>query len=166
MRITMTQHKQAMTEMNSMATRIKLGKGLVTAILLAGLGACAQTGGSVSDPASGTAAESIAGRYPEASIQSEETADRALEEVREALQDIRAQFALEKRACYERFFTNLCLDDIDERERIATEKLRRVEVDANALKRRNRAAQRDDRAGKQDKSRLHIPADTGSASPK
>lgn len=140
-----------------------LGKRLMIVVLLAGMAACAQTNGSLSPTPSGTAAESISARYPEGSFQSTESADQALAAVREEREKTRAQFQREKQACYERFFTNLCLDDIDERERIATEELRRVEVEANAFKRRARAASREERAQQQDKRRLHIPSEATSS---
>lgn len=109
------------------------------------LSACAQPATKFSDLNSGTTAESISARYPEGSINSVEIADQALSEVRTERPTIRKQLAVDERDCYERFFTNRCLSRVEERERSALEQLRRVEVEANAFKRRERVEQRDKR---------------------
>jgi colicin import membrane protein len=126
---------------------------------------CAQTGTRYFTPDSGTAAESIAARYHEGSIQSVEAADQALAEVRSAREKITPQFAAEERACYDRFFTNLCLDDVEERKRSAMQQLRRVEVEANAFKRRDKVERRDDRKAQREKRLLPFPGDGDPDSP-
>lgn len=125
---------------------------------------CAQIGASYSASNSDTVAESIAVRYHEGSIQSLQTADQALDEVRSAREKIAPQFAAEDRACYDRFFTNLCLDDVEERKRSAMQQLRRVEVDAEAFKRRDKVERRDARKTEPEKRRLPFPGDAGSLS--
>lgn len=120
---------------------------------------CAQTGTPYSTPESGTVAESIAARYHEGSIQSVEAADQALAEVRSAREKIAPQFAAEERACYDRFFVNLCLDDVEERKRSAVQQLRRVEVEANAFKRRDKVERRDDRKAQREKRLMPFPGD-------
>jgi colicin import membrane protein len=127
---------------------------LALAGMLSVMVGCAQTGTPYSTPDSGTAAESIAARYHEGSIRSVEAADQALAEVRAAREKLAPQFAAEERACYERFFTNLCLNDVEERERSAMQQLRRVEVEANAFKRRDKVERRDDRKAQREKRRL------------
>jgi acyl-coenzyme A synthetase/AMP-(fatty) acid ligase len=120
---------------------------------------CAQTGAARSLPDSGTAAESIAARYHEGSIQSVETADQALEEVRGAREKMAPNFSAEERTCYDRFFTNLCLDDVEERKRSAMQQLRRVEVEANAFKRRDKVERRDTGKALREKRILPFPGD-------
>lgn len=121
-----------------------------TVIALTG---CVQPGARLSDYDSGTVAESISARYAENTISSVETADQAIGEVRAAREAIRNELAVEERACYDRFFTNLCLNKVEERERSAMEQLQRVEVEANAFKRRERA----ERRGKQVVPPLKMP---------
>lgn len=131
---------------------------LIGVLMLAGLAACAPTG-ALTDVESGTAAEGITARYAEGRFESIEMADRALAEVSTAREKIRQQFAMEERACYDRFFTNRCLNEVKDRERSALVQLRHVEVDANAYKRREKVERRDERLQQQEKRRLHIPAD-------
>lgn len=132
-------------------------RSFIGILMLAVLAACAQQG-ALTDVASGTAAEGITARYPEDGFQSVESADRALAEVRTERERIRQQFAQEEQSCYERFFTNRCLDDLKERERSALEQLRRVEVNANAYKRREKVERRDERSQQRENRRLNIPA--------
>lgn len=151
--------------MNS--TRLHKGRGLVWLILVGvvsiGLG-CAQTVSSHSAANSGSLAESLAARYHEGSIQSVELADQALEEVSAARKKLAPRFTEEEQACYDRFFTNRCLDDVEERQRLALQQLRRVEVEANAFKRRNKVERRDDRLKEKDGASLRAPGDTGGPS--
>lgn len=134
---------------------------LVVAAVMAG--GCAHTGSSSDAQKSGTGAEILSTRYPAQTIDSAAVADQALEEVRDERERVRKQFAVEERACYDRFFTNLCLDDVKERQRLALGKLRRIEVEANAFQRRDRLNKREQRqADRQEERRLPIPAE-GSA---
>lgn len=125
---------------------------------------CAQTGSSHSTRDSGTIAESIAARYHEGSIQSVETADRALEEVSAARKALNPRFTVEEQACYDRFFTNRCLDDVEERERLARQRLQRVEVEANAFKRREKVARRDARLEEKEGPRRPFSGDPAGSS--
>lgn len=133
----------------------------MTALVLAfvGIGGCVQPGTRYFVSESGTAADRISAQYPGASFQSVETADQALAEVRAVREGIRMQFLREKRDCYERFFTNLCLHDVNERERLAEDRLRQVEIEANAFKRREKVERRDERAREEESRRLHIPVE-------
>lgn len=135
---------------------------LIGALMFIGLAACAPTG-ALTDVESGTAAEGITARYAEGKFESMEMADRALAEVRTEREKIRQQFALQERACYDRFFTNRCLYEVKDRERSALEQLRHVEVDANAYKRREKVERRDERLQQQEKRRLPMPADAAPA---
>lgn len=128
----------------SRASQSQLQK-LVLAGMVLVLSACAQTETRHSDVNSGTTAESISARHPEGSITSVAIADQALTEVRTERPTLRRQLAEDERACYDRFFTNLCLNHVEERERSALEQLRRIEVEANAFKRRDKVKPRTER---------------------
>ncbi len=140
---------------------------LLQTLLLAGmamlLAGCAQTVTKFSDVNSGTTAESISSRYLAGGINTVATADRALAEVRTERPTIRKQLEADEIACYERFFTNLCLNRVEERERSALEQLREVEVEANAFKRRERVERRTQRQAPKENHRLPIPADMNAA---
>lgn len=90
-----------------------------------------------------TASTEIAARYPSGSIQSIETADRALKEVEEERTGVEARFAEDERVCYAKFFVNSCREAARERRRVALTRIRPVEVEANAFKRRARVEERD-----------------------
>jgi hypothetical protein len=91
-----------------------------------------------SPPSSG-----LAMRYPPGSIRSTEAADRALSETASERAANDAQFAVEKRACYSKFFANACIDAARERHRVEAEKIRKVEVEANSFKRHAQVNERD-----------------------
>ena len=133
---------------------------LVLAGVVVVVSGCVQTATRFSDIDSGTTAESLSARYPEGSIDSVATADRALAEVSAERPTIRRQLAKDERACYERFFTNLCLNRVEERERSALEQLRRVEIEANAFKRRERAGLHGQRKESSENRLLPMPVGT------
>jgi hypothetical protein len=82
-------------------------------------------------------------RYPAGSIQSQEIAERALREaVRERLA-IEARYKQDQQACSPKFFATSCLEAAKEHRRYALARVRAVEVDANAFKRRARVIERD-----------------------
>jgi len=85
----------------------------------------------------------IAERYPSGSIQSVESADRALADVQRERTRIDAEFANEERACYPKFFVTSCVDAAKERRRRALAQIQQVEVEANTFKRRARVEERD-----------------------
>lgn len=85
-------------------------------------------------------------RYPAGSIQSAETADAALEEVSRARSGVEASFAAEEQACYPKFFITSCVEQARERRRLALQPLRKIELEANTFKRRERVSKRDDAA--------------------
>ncbi|WP_334187682.1 hypothetical protein [Noviherbaspirillum sp.] len=95
---------------------------------------------------SGESADTVAGwaaSYPAGSIQSLETADRALQEADRERARIQERFTSEEQACFDLFFANACRDKATERRRVALSAVRMVEVQANAFKRRARVAERD-----------------------
>lgn len=97
-------------------------------------------------------------RYPGGSIQSVEAADHALADVEEERAAIEAQFTTEQRACFAKFFANVCVDEAKERRRVSLAQIRPVEIEANAFKRRIRVIERDkalaEKRAEDDRSRL------------
>lgn len=89
------------------------------------------------------AEQALAAAFPSQSIDSVERANAAREAVVDARAAVARRFANEKSACYDRFFVSSCLVDVRNRERQANKVVRRVEVEANAFLRRERAAERD-----------------------
>ncbi|HJV73767.1 MAG TPA: hypothetical protein VJ654_06060, partial [Noviherbaspirillum sp.] len=80
------------------------------------------------------------------SIQSAEVADAALEDVSRARAGVEASFAAEERACHPKFFVTSCVEQAQERRRQALQPLRKIELEANTFKRRERVSKRDDAA--------------------
>ena len=91
----------------------------------------------------GAAEQALATQFPPQSIDSVERANAALALVPAARAEIARRIAYQRAKCYEDFFTSSCLNDLRDTERVATKAVRRVEVEANALLRRERAAERD-----------------------
>ena len=96
---------------------------------------------SITQP--GAAEQALATQFPPKSIDSVERANAALALVPVARNEIARRVAYLRAKCYEDFFTSSCLNDLRDTERVATKAVRRVEVEANALLRRERAAERD-----------------------
>jgi colicin import membrane protein len=92
---------------------------------------------------SGLISVGIAERYPSGSIQSVDTANRALADVQQQRSHVAAGFAAEERACYPKFFVTRCIDAAKEARRRALAEIQQVEVEANAFKRRARVEERD-----------------------
>jgi colicin import membrane protein len=85
----------------------------------------------------------VAERFPAGSIQSADSAEQALTAVQAERRRIEQRYAEAEQACYPKFFAASCLDEARERRRAALARLRPVEVEANAFKRRARADERD-----------------------
>lgn len=104
-----------------------------------------------------TAAE-LAARYPKGSIDSVETADRALGEVARARSAINARFEQEQQACMPNFFATSCIDKAKEKQREDLKRLRPIELESNTIKRQARVEKRDadlaDRLEKAEAKRL------------
>lgn len=88
--------------------------------------------------------QSLVERYPAGSILTIEAADQATIDLGQERLRVEAKFAEEERACYGKFFTTSCLDAAKEKKRLAMNEIRAVEVEANAFKRRDRVAKRDE----------------------
>lgn len=87
--------------------------------------------------------QALADAFPPQSITTVERAKEALKQVPVARNEIGERSLRDKADCYERFLTTSCLNSVNERERKARKIVRRVEVEANALLRKERAAERD-----------------------
>ena len=87
--------------------------------------------------------EALDAEFPPQSIDTVERAKAALKQVPAVRTDIDRRVLREKSDCYKRFFMTSCLDDLYVRERKSRKIVRRVEVEANALLRKDKAAQRD-----------------------
>ena len=122
-----------------MALRKKFSALTVAAALLTG---CAIVGAQ-SIAAPGAAEQALATQFPPKSIDTIERANAALALVPVARAEIERRIASQRFQCYEDFFTSSCLNDLRDSERRANKAVRRVEVEANALLRRERAAERD-----------------------
>jgi hypothetical protein len=81
--------------------------------------------------------------FPPLSIDSVERAEEAIRRLPEVNEQLTRRYSREKTECYERFFVASCLSDLRTRERRAFKAVNRVEVEAKAFLRRERAAERD-----------------------
>lgn len=77
------------------------------------------------------------------SIHSVEMADQALQDAALERQQLEAGYLAEQYLCYDRFFVSRCLAQAAERHRLALNRIRPVEVEANAYKRRAKVDERD-----------------------
>lgn len=119
--------------------------------MLAVLSVLAACGGSVlaqTSDADGSlltaTAQDIGDRYPAGSIKSAAQADQALRDMREERKRIGAAFERSSRACLGNFFMTGCLLDAKEQRRVALQRAKVIEVEANTFKRQLRADARDD----------------------
>jgi colicin import membrane protein len=85
----------------------------------------------------------LAGRHPAGSIDSVASADAALAEVSRERALVEAEHVRSEQACTPVFFMTRCLDKAKERRRAALARLRPIEIEANAFKRRDRVVERD-----------------------
>lgn len=82
-------------------------------------------------------------RYPVKSITSVARADEALEAVRPVRTEIEQRYLDEQAACYDRFLVSSCLADAKDKRRKSLQAVRRVEVEARAFLRKDKADERD-----------------------
>lgn len=113
------------------------------ASVLAAASVFAQDDGKQAAAADSLSPSALLMRYPAGSISSVEQAERAVAEVDKARAQIEAQFAADQRACYEKFFSNECIDKAKERRQHALAQVRPIEVETNAFQRRERVVERD-----------------------
>lgn len=81
--------------------------------------------------------------YPSGSIVTVALAEQALRDAAAQRLDIEEQYRRDEAPCLKRFFVTRCTDAGAERRRIALAEVRAVEVEADYIKRRDRADQRD-----------------------
>ncbi len=85
----------------------------------------------------------LVARYPAKSITSVPQADKALEEVKPVREQIERLYADEQSECYERFLVASCLVEAKDKRRKSMQAVRRVEVEAKAFLRKDKADERD-----------------------
>ena len=85
----------------------------------------------------------LVSRYPAKSIVSVRQADAALDELKPVREQIENLYADEQAACYERFLVSSCLADAKDKRRKSMQAVRRIEVEARALLRKDKADERD-----------------------
>lgn len=113
------------------------GRQLLIACLVA---VCALVGMSVRAETLETA---LMKHYPAGSITSVQIATAALKDIDPARREAEQRFAEDRARCYDQFFTSSCLSDAKELRRISLSNIRKIEVEANALLRKEKAAERD-----------------------
>ena len=116
------------------SSRLFLLKSLLLALLLAI---------SFSRVHAQDASQVLAERYPSGSIETAARAEAALDDIAKTRADIDRLYSNERIACFERFFATACTNDVREKRRAALTKIRKIEVEANALLRKEKAAERD-----------------------
>jgi hypothetical protein len=87
--------------------------------------------------------EAMMARYPHGAITSDEVAEQAQVDVQSVRTALATQLADAKAACYDRFFTNSCIDKAQEEYRAAMAALRPIELEAGAFQRQSRVDKRD-----------------------
>ncbi|MBV8666946.1 MAG: hypothetical protein JO269_10740 [Burkholderiaceae bacterium] len=87
--------------------------------------------------------DELSARYPSGSIQSVDTANRALAEVDKLRSALDQKFATEQHECYSRFFATSCVDAAKEKHRLALAQIRKIEVEADTFNRSARVLERD-----------------------
>ncbi|HJW56876.1 MAG TPA: hypothetical protein VJ577_16535 [Burkholderiaceae bacterium] len=89
------------------------------------------------------------------SIQSIDIADQVLREAKQKRLAADQRFAQEENACYEKFFANACVQDARENRRLVLMKIRTIEVEANAFKRRVHSEEHDRKVAEKYAQREH-----------
>lgn len=87
--------------------------------------------------------DEVVARYPKGSINSVESADAALADVRREREEVEARASDTEYACYSKFFSSPCVGKVKEQRRVDLERLKPIEVEANAFKRRDVVEKRD-----------------------
>ena len=89
------------------------------------------------------ASQPLAEHYPAGSIDTTDKAKTALDDVMEARLDVDRLYASQRVTCYDKFFATSCMNDVREKQRAAMSTIRKIEVEANAFLRKEKAAERD-----------------------
>ncbi len=103
----------------------------------------------------------LVARYPAKSIASVRMADIALNELKPVREQIEQLYRDEQAACYERFLVSSCLADAKDKRRKSMQAVRRIEVEAKAFLRKDKADERDravaERQGRAAEGSRNIP---------
>lgn len=91
----------------------------------------------------GDASQQLAERYPPGSIETTEKAEAALDDVATTRADVDRLYSNQRIACFDRFFATVCTNEVREKRRAAFTAIRKIEVEANAFLRKEKAAERD-----------------------
>lgn len=102
-----------------------------------------QTAAALTPSAAARSVEDMRTRYPQGSINSVEAAEQAQVDVDSARAILATQFAVAEYACYDRFFTNACINSAKEAQRAGMAVLRPIELEAGAFLRHSRVDKRD-----------------------
>lgn len=102
-----------------------------------------QTAAAPTPSAAARSVEDMRTRYPQGSINSVEAAEQAQVDVDSARSILATQFAVAQNACYDRFFTNACINSAKEAQRAGMAVLRPIELEAGAFLRQSRVDKRD-----------------------
>lgn len=100
-------------------------------------------GAAPTPSAAARSVEDMRTRYPQGSLDSVEAAEQAQVDVDSARANLAAQFAVARNACYDRFFTNACINSAKEEQRAGLTVLRPIELEAGAFLRQARVDKRD-----------------------
>lgn len=90
-----------------------------------------------------TLEQALVKRFPPGAITSAVSAKEALANVDAARREAEQTFSVERTRCYDKFFTSSCLSEAKDTRRVALSNIRKVEVEANAFLRKEKAAERD-----------------------
>jgi len=90
-----------------------------------------------------TLEQALVKRFPPGAITSAVSEREALANIDAARREAEQTFSVERTRCYDKFFTSSCLSEAKDTRRIALSNIRKVEVEANAFLRKEKAAERD-----------------------
>jgi colicin import membrane protein len=129
---------------SSATMRLQRGAALgMTVALLTWSGAAAAADTVASLKPVAEPATELTTRYPLESLTTVETANKAVADAATARAEVEARDLEQRRACYQKFFVNHCLDIAREQRRLAMKAIRPIDIAANAFLRRERADERD-----------------------
>ena len=103
------------------------------------------------------AALALAKRFAPGSIDTTDRAKEALDQIVATRTAVDKFYSDQRVACYSRFFASACLSDVRQRQRAAQSKIRKIEVEANALLRKEKAAERDRALAERDNPTERVP---------
>lgn len=87
--------------------------------------------------------EELVKHYPAGSIQTVQQASAALLEVSATRKQVEDDHVLARNACLEKFFMSVCFDRAKDRRRLALAAIRKIEIEASAYLRKEKADERD-----------------------